>query len=137
MKRGGLLALTLSLLSLAGLVLYLVWPKYGLCLVSSRYDEIACLARRNLHFSAHFSWSFNAVTFRAVMAEVGPADIPVLTAMLGDERRVLAALAGQVLAQLGETGLASLREAARSTDPDVSWTAKSALMDHEIMRSNR
>ena len=78
MKRIGPIAGMLLILSVAGLILYEVWPKYGFCPKKSRYDEIACTARRNLHFSAHFTWSFNRSTVEAVMSEVSREDIPVL-----------------------------------------------------------
>ncbi len=126
----------LLILSVAGLVLYGVWPKYGICLKTSRYDEIVCVARRSLHFSAHFSWSFNRYTVEAVMAEVSRDDIPVLAEMLGDERGVLRSLAGNILTELGEDGLASLKRAAESPDHVIRYTAKSALMDYEIIRDN-
>lgn len=125
----------LLVLSIVGLVVYEVWPKYGLCLETSRYDEIVCVARRNLHFSAHMTWSFNRYTVEAVMAEVGPADIPVLVDMLGDERGVIRMLAGNVLADLGEDGVTGLRRAVQSRDSVVRSTAETALMDYEIIRS--
>ncbi len=134
MKRIGPIVGLLLILSVAGVVLYQVWPKYGLCLKNSRYDEIVCVARRNLHFSAHFSWSFNRTTVEAVMAEVGRDDIPVLAEMLGDERGVLRTLAGNLLTQLGEDGLAGLKRAAETSDPMIRRTAKSALMDYEIIK---
>jgi len=134
MKRiSGILGVLL-ILSAVGLVLYGIWPKYGLCLKTSRYDEIACVARRNLHFSAHFTWSFNRYTVEAVMAEVGRDDIPVLAQMLGDDRPVLRTLAGNILTQLGEDGLDSLKQAAESQDHITRRTAESALMDYEITR---
>ncbi len=136
MKRIGLMVGVLLILSVVGVVVYQVWPKYGICLKNSRYDEIACVARRNLHFSAHFSWSFNIYTLKAVMAEVGPDDIPVLVEMLGDERGVLRSLAGNILTQLGEDGLASLKRAAESPDHIIRYAAKSAVMDYEIIRNN-
>ena len=136
MKRVGSIVGLLLILSVAGLVLYGVWPKYGICLKTSRYDEIVCVARRNLHFSAHFSWSFNRYTVEAVMAEVSRDDIPVLAEMLGDERGVLRSLAGNILTQLGEDGLASLKRAAESPDHIIRYAAKSALMDYEIIRDN-
>ncbi len=136
MKRVGSILGLLLILSVAGLVLYQVWPKYGLCLKSSRYDEIVCVARRNLHFSAHFTWSFNRNTVEAVMAEVDRDDIPVLAEMLGDERGVLRTLAGNILTGLGEDGLASLKRAAESPDPIIRRTAVSALMDYEIIRDS-
>jgi hypothetical protein len=135
-KRVGQIVGLLLILSVAGLVLYQVWPRYGICLTTSRYDEIVCVARRNLHFSAHFSWSFNRYTLKAVMAEVSPDDIPVLVEMLGDERGVLRSLAGNILTQLGEDGLASLKRAAESSDHIIRYAAKSALMDYEIIRDN-
>ena len=136
MKRVGQIVGLLLILSVAGLVLYEVWPRYGICLKSSRYDEIVCVARRNLHFSTHFTWSFNSYTVEAVMAEVDRDDIPVLAEMLGDERSVLRSLAGRILAKLGDHGLASLKRAAESPDPVIRSTAKSALMDHEIIRDS-
>ena len=136
MKRIGPIVGLLLILSVAGVVVYQAWPKYGICLKSSRYDEIACVARRNLHFSAHFTWSFNRYTVEAVMAEVGPDDIPVLAEMLGDERGVLRSLAGNILTELGEDGLASLKRAAESPDRIIRDTAKSALMDYEIIRGS-
>ena len=126
----------LLIVSVAGVVLYEAWPKYGICLTTSRYDEIVCVARRNLHFSAHFTWSFNSYTIEAVMAEVGPDDIPVLAEMLGDERGVLRSLAGNILMQLGEEGLASLKRAAESPDRIIRDTAESALMDYKIIRGS-
>jgi hypothetical protein len=134
MKRIGLILGLLLILSPAGLVLNQIWPKYGLCLKTTRYDEIACLARRNLHFSAHFTWSFNRYTVEAVLADVGREDIPVLAEMLGDERTVLRSLAGNILAQLGEEGLASLKRAAESEDHVIRLTAETALMDYDITR---
>ena len=136
MKRIGLVVAALLVLSLAGLVVYQVWPKYGICLGTSRYDEIVCVARRNLHFGAHFTWSFNLPTVEAVMAEVTPEDIPVLVEMLGDERSVIRALAGNILPQLGEDGLTSLKRAAESENPTIRRTAEMALMDHEIIKGN-
>ncbi len=136
MKRIGLIVGVLLVSSVAGLVLYQIWPKYGICLETTRYDEIVCVARRNLHFSAHFSWSFNTVTVEAVMAEVRRDDIPVLVDMLGDERIVLRALAGNILTKFGEDGLASLKRAAESEDHIIRYTAKSALMDYEIVRQS-
>jgi hypothetical protein len=137
MKRIGLIVGMLLILSVAGLVLYQIWPKYGLCRETSRYGEIACLARRNLHFSAHFTWSFNRITVDAVMAEVSQDDIPVLAKMLGDERTVLRALAGNILSGLGEGGLASLKQAAQSEDHIIRHTAKIALMDYEIVKGSK
>ena len=136
MKRVGPIVGLLLILSVAGLVLYEIWPKYGICLKSSRYDEIACTARRNLHFSAHFTWSFNRYTVEAVMAEVSRDDIPVLSKMLGDERGFLRTLAGNILTELGEDGLAALKRAVEAPDPIVRRTAESALMDYEIIRGS-
>ncbi len=136
MKRVGQIVGLLLILSVAGLALYGVWPRYGLCLTTSRYDEIVCVARRNLHFSAHFTWSFNRYTVEAVMAEIDRDDIPVLAEMLGDERGVLRSLAGSILAKLGDHGLASLKRAAESPDPIIRRTAVSALMDYEITRGS-
>ncbi len=136
MKRVGLILGVLLFLSVAGLVLYEVWPRYGLCLTTSRYDEIVCVARRNLHFSAHLTWSFNSDTVGAVMVEVDRDDIPVLAEMLGDERSVLRSLAGNILAELGDHGLASLKRAAESPDPVIRRTAKSALMDYKIIKGS-
>ena len=136
MRRAALLVGLLLAVPVTGLVLYAVWPKYGICREASRYDEIACVARRNLHFSAHFSWSFNGYTVEAVMAEVGPDDIPVLSEMLGDERSVLRALAASILTDLGEDGLASLKQAAKPPDRVIRDTARSALMDYEIIRGS-
>jgi hypothetical protein len=132
MKRIGRLLALLLVLSIVVLVVYELWPKYGICLKTTRYDEIACVARRNLHFSAHFTWSFNRYTVDAVMAEVSREDIPVLVKMLGDERPVLRTLAGNILTNLGEDGLASLKRAAESQDRIIRRTAESALMDYEI-----
>lgn len=134
MKRLGRLLAVLLILGVTWMVGYVAWPKYGICLVATRYDEIACLARRNLHFSGHLTWSFNSHTVDAVMAEIGPADIPVLVEMLGDERAVLRMLAGHVLAALGADGLAALERAAESPDADLRWAAQSALMDYDIAR---
>jgi len=136
MKRIGRIVGMVLILSVAGLVLYEVWPRYGICLKTSRYDEIACVARRNLHFSAHFTWSFNRSTVEAVMAEIDRDDIPVLAEMLGDERSVLRTLAGSILTELGEDGLASLKLAAESPDHIVRRTAESALMDYEIIKGS-
>ena len=136
MKRIGRIVVLLLILSVAGLVLYEVWPRYGICLKTSRYDEIACVARRNLHFSAHFTWSFNRSTVEAVMAAIDRDDIPVLLKMLGDERGFLRTLAGSILTELGEDGLASLKRAAESPDHIIRYAAKSALMDYEIIRNN-
>jgi hypothetical protein len=121
---------------LASLVLYAIWPKYGLCGGNTRYDEIVCVARRNLHFSAHFTWSFNTETVAAVQAELRPGDVPVLAAMLGDERAVLRGLAGYLLSKSGEEGLARLEHAAQSDDPVVRHSARTALMDHLIISSD-
>ena len=136
MKRVGSIVGLLLILSVAGLVLYGVWPKYGICLKTSRYDEIVCVARRNLHFSAHFTWSFNRYTVEAVMAQVNRDDLPVLAEMLGDERSVLRSLAGNILTQMGEDGLGSLKRAAESPDHIIRRTAESALMDYEIIRGS-
>ncbi len=135
MRRVGRVLAVLLILSVATLVGYAVWPRYGICLATTRYDEIACLARRNLHLSVHMTWSVNRDTVDAVMAEVGPDDIPVLVEMLGDGRAVLPSLAGYVLTGLGADGLAALNRAAESLDPDVRWAAQSALMDYQIIRS--
>ena len=132
MKRTSPIVAVLLILSLAGLVGYAIWPKYGICLETSRYDEIACVARRNLHLGPHFSWSFSRFTVEAVMAEVSPNDIPVLAEMIGDKRSVLRMLAATILADLGEDGLASLKRAAESDNFEIRHTAKIALMDHEI-----
>ena len=134
MKRTG--SIVAVMLSLAGLVGYTVWPKYGICLETSRYNEIACLARRNLHLGPHFSWSFNRFTVEAVMAEVGPGDIPVLAEMIGHNRPAIRMLAATILADLGEDGLASLKRAAESENLEIRHTAKIALMDHEITRKS-
>ena len=136
MKRIGRIVWLLLILSVVGAIVYQVWPKYGLCLESSRYDEIACTARRSLHFSAHFTWSFNRSTVEAVLAEVDRGDIPVLVKMLGDERGALRTLAGNILTQLGEEGLTSLKRAAESPDDMIRYTAKSALMDYEIIKGS-
>ncbi|MDP6705120.1 MAG: hypothetical protein QF893_02155 [Alphaproteobacteria bacterium] len=136
MKRAALIVGLLLVVSVTGLVLYGIWPKYGICREPTRYDEIACAARRNLHFSAHFTWSFNRFTVDAVTAEVGQDDIPVLAEMLGDDRAVLRMLAATVLADMGEDGLASLKRAAESADATVRHTARIALMDYEIRNAN-
>lgn len=136
MKPIGRIVGMVLILVVAGLVLYEVWPRYGICLESSRYDEIACVARRNLHFSAHFTWSFNRSTVAAVMAEIDPDDIPVLAEMLGDERGFLRTLAGNIMTELGEDGLASLKRAAESPNQVIRDTAKSALMDYEIVKGS-
>jgi len=68
------------------------------------------------------------------MAEISQDDIPVLAEMLGDERAVLRGLAGNILPELGEDGLASLKQAAESEDQIIRHTAKIALMDYEIMK---
>ena len=70
------------------------------------------------------------------MAEVDRDDIPVLAEMLGDERSVLRTLAGNILTQLGEDGLASLKRAAESPDPIIRRTARSALMDYKIIKGS-
>ena len=137
MKRIGPILGVLLILWAVGVIAYQVWPRYGICLKSSRYDEIACTARRNLHFSAHFTWSFNRDTVEAVLAEVDRGDIPVLEVMLGDGRGVLRTLAGNILTGMGEAGLASLKRAAESPDDTIRATAKSALMDYEIIRGAR
>ncbi|UCH75374.1 MAG: hypothetical protein JSU82_05895 [Rhodospirillales bacterium] len=126
---------SLLILSIVAVFGYAIWPKYGICLASTRYDEIACLARRNLHFSAHMTWSFNRYTVDAAMAEIGTKDIPVLVEMLGDDRAVLSGLAGYLLAKLGPDGLAALNRAAESPDPEIRRAARSALIDYEIIRS--
>lgn len=137
MKRLGRVLAAVLVLSVVALVGYAVWPKYGICVASTRYDEIACLARRNLHLSAHMTWSVNRYTVDAVKAEVGAEDIPVLVEMLGDERSVLPGLAGYLLTELGPDGLAALNRATESPDPEIRWAAQSALMDYEIIRSQR
>lgn len=71
------------------------------------------------------------------MAEVTRDDIPVLTEMLGDERSVLRALAGNILTNFGEDGLASLKRAAESKNRMIRRTAKSALLDHKIMNAHK
>lgn len=136
MKRTGPIVAVLLILSLAGLVGYAIWPKYGICLETSRYDEIACVARRNLHLGRHFSWIFNRFSSESVMAEISPSDIPVLAEMIGDDRAVLGHLAASILAEMGEDGLASLKRAAESENFEIRHTAKIALMDHEIIRNN-
>ncbi len=70
------------------------------------------------------------------MAEIDRDDIPVLSKMLGDERGFLLTLAGSILTELGEDGLASLKLAAKSPDHVIRDTAKSALMDFEIIKGN-
>ncbi len=70
------------------------------------------------------------------MAEIDRDDIPVLSKMLGDERGFLRTLAGSILTELGEDGLASLKLAAESPDHVIRGTAKSALMDFEIIKGN-
>jgi hypothetical protein len=64
-----------------------------------------------------------------------PSDISMLVGTLDDERSVMRTLAGCVLTDLCEDGLANLRQAAESQDPVVRYTAESALMDYEIIRS--
>jgi HEAT repeat protein len=70
------------------------------------------------------------------MAEVDRDDIPVLAEILGDERAVLRSLAGNILTELGNDGLARLKRAAESPDPIIRRTAKSALMDYKIIRGS-
>ncbi len=135
MRRVGRVLAALLILSAAAVIGYAVWPKYGICLEGTRYEEIACLARRNLQLSAHMTWSVNRYTVDAVMAEVGADDIPVFVEMLGDDRAMLRSMAGYVLTELGPDGLAALNRAAESPDPDIRWAAQSALMDYEIIRS--
>lgn len=137
MKRLSRALALMLVLSVVALVGYAVWPKYGICVATTRYDEIACLARRNIHLSAHMTWSVNRDTIDAVRAEVGPDDIPILAEMLGDDRSVLPGLAGYLLTELGPDGLAALNRAAESPDPDIRWAAQSALMDYEIIRSQQ
>jgi hypothetical protein len=137
MKRIGCsIAFALVLLAAAGAA-YAVWPKYGLCFGKSRSDEIACVIRRNLHFSAHFTWTFNRPTIDAVLAEVGPEDLPALAKLLGDERRLVRKATGQTLLYLGDPGIAQLEAAARSPDPLVRETAEWALADYEIMKGSQ
>lgn len=57
MKRAVRALAVLPIPSFAALIGYALWPKYGLCLKTTRYDAIACVARRGLHFSAHLTWS--------------------------------------------------------------------------------
>lgn len=52
------------------------------------------------------------------MSEVSQDDIPVLAKMLGDD------------------GLASLKQAAQSEDETIRHTAKTALMDYEIVKGD-
>ena len=134
MKRRVAIAIFgLILLSLGGAIATLVWPKYGLCIGQSRQDEIACMIRRNLHFSAHFTWASNRHTLEAARAETSEADIPHLVGLLGHERPSVRMAAGHLLASFGEPGRLALQEAARSPDwivryvaDDILWTLDNA-----------
>lgn len=110
------------------------WPKYGLCLGEERAGAIACEIRRNLHFSAHFTWAVNVHTLDAVRPKVSEADIPALVSLLGDSRPAVRFAAGDLLSGFGEPGLAALREASRSSDATISLLAEDALRTLEIRR---
>lgn len=92
-----------------------------------RYAEIHRLIRKNLHFSAHMTWSVNVNTIGEARKHVGVADIPVLVAMLGDERAAVGFGAGSLLATLGDPALPALRRAQKSRDYSVSSRASDAL----------
>ena len=114
-----------------------VWPRYGFCTGSGRAAEIACEIRRNLHFSAHFTWAVNVRTLAAVSPEVSESDIPALVSLLAHRRPAVRFAAGALLTEFGEAGLAALREAQRSSDVRVALQAADALRSFEIRRSSR
>lgn len=132
-RRVAIAVFGLIVLSLGGAIATLVWPKYGLCFEQSRQAEIACMIRRNLHFSAHLTWAFNRHTLEAARAETSEADIPHLVGLLGHDRPAVRMAAGYLLASFGEPGRVALQEAARSPDwivryvaEDVLWTLNNA-----------
>lgn len=128
MKRRVAIAIFgLILLSLGGAIATLVWPKYGLCIGQSRQDEIACMIRRNLHFSAHFTWAFNRHTLEAVREQITDADVASLAGLLGHDRPAVRMAAGYLLASIGEPGRVALQEAARSPDWIVRYVAEDVL----------
>ena len=93
----------------------------------ARYLELRERIRANLPFSAHFTWAVNTSTVRDVRGSVGEADIPVLIAMLRDERPAIAYGASALLATLGEAARPALEEAAVSPDIDIVLRARDAL----------
>ena len=126
-KRIAIAIFGLILLSIGGATATLLWPKYGLCVAPTRQAEIACMIRRNLHFSAHFSWAFNRHTLDAVRAEIGEDDIPDLVGLMAHDRPAVRMAAGHLLISFGEPALGPLREAARSPDRIVRYVAEDAL----------
>jgi len=124
----------LILLAVIATVAVQLWPKYGLCFANSRQAEIACMIRRNLHFSAHFTWAFNRHTIEAVRAEVGEEDIPPLVRLMGHDRPAVRMAAGHLLLSLGEPALEALREAAGSADWHTRYVAQDALSTLEILQ---
>lgn len=109
-------------------------PKYGWCPGSARRDEIACHIRRNLHFSAHFTWAMNRYTIEAVRPNITAADIPDLVALMGHERAAVRFAAGALIASFGAAAIAPLREAARSQDMRIRHTAEDALWTLENVK---
>ena len=93
----------------------------------ARYLELRERIRGNLHFSAHFTWAVNTLTVRDVRGYVGEGDIPVLIAMLRDERPAIAYGASALLGTLGEAARPALEAAAASPDIDISLRARDAL----------
>lgn len=100
-----------------------------------RYAEVRDMIRRNLHFSAHFTWATNAETIVKVRPRIEERDIPVLIALLEDKQRAVAYGAEGLLATLGDDAVPALRLASASRDSRVSLTAKSALSTIERCRN--
>lgn len=103
----------------------------------ARYAEIRGLIRRNLHFSAHFSWAANMDTIKEVRPHITVGDIPMLIALLEDEQRAIGYGAEGLLATLGEDAVPALRLAAKSEDVNVALNAKSALFTIERCRDSK
>lgn len=99
-----------------------------------RYVEVRDLIRRNLHFSAHFTWATNAETIVKVRPRIEERDIPVLIALLEDKQRAIAYGAEGLLATLGDDAVPALRLASASSDTRISLTAASALSTIERCR---
>lgn len=93
----------------------------------ARYTELRKLIRRNLHFSAHFTWATNVDTIKEVRPHIDERDIPVLIALLEDKQRAIVYGAEGLLATLGDDAVPALRLAVKSPDVLVSLNAKSAL----------
>jgi hypothetical protein len=94
----------------------------------ARYREILELIDDNLHFTAHLTWAVTGETIADLRDHVGPADIPLLIEMMGDEDARARIAASGLLTTLGDAAVPALEAAKGSPDYRISIGAGDALI---------